>query len=179
VAAELEWFEHIKQYARQQLSSAEEFEHYWRTVIMDTDYTNADHPITPAPKDLGEIAQKVLSVDPETSGEAAKGMFDEMQPGADFLSLLTRLSQNVIGAIQGRCFFRTSCGSMGLGPRNTRIGDLVTVLFGASRPIVLRPKDSSTYELVGDGYVYGVMGGELVKSFADGDVSKAETFALC
>ncbi|KAI0144497.1 heterokaryon incompatibility protein-domain-containing protein [Xylariaceae sp. FL1272] len=48
----------------------------------------------------------------------------------------------------------------GLGPMQTRPGDLIYVIYGANIPFILRPNDDTTLSLVGEAYVHGVMDGE-------------------
>jgi hypothetical protein len=49
---------------------------------------------------------------------------------------------------------------MGVGPYRSQLGDVVVILYGADRPLLLRPKGEQ-YELIGDAYVHGVSRGEL------------------
>ena len=41
-------------------------------------------------------------------------------------------------SITGRKFFITARGYLGLGPRNTKVGDVVTIILGCHVPIILR-----------------------------------------
>jgi len=66
---------------------------------------------------------------------------------------------------------------VGLCPGETRPGDVVAILFGATVPFVLRPgpgAGENGFKLVGEAYVYGIMDGEYVR----GDCH-AEMFILC
>ncbi|UJO19918.1 uncharacterized protein CLAFUR5_10435 [Fulvia fulva] len=56
---------------------------------------------------------------------------------------------------------RTRTGYWGAFPRNTRPGDTVVVLFGARKPVLLR-KHRSFHVFVGECYVHGIMGGEVM-----------------
>lgn len=58
-----------------------------------------------------------------------------------------------------RKFFTTAKGTIGLGPRSMRPGDLVCVLCGGKVPFILR-KDGAGYTLVGEAYVHGIMDGQ-------------------
>ena len=60
-----------------------------------------------------------------------------------------------------RRFFTTENGRIGIGPRQTKAGDVVAVLYGGDWPFVLRPYGES-YELLGASYVHGIMRGEAV-----------------
>lgn len=62
-------------------------------------------------------------------------------------------------ALESRCFFTTSSGFIGLGPRDTRCGYYVTIFLGGNMPFII--KDKSTHHcLVGEAYVHGIMDGE-------------------
>jgi hypothetical protein len=59
-----------------------------------------------------------------------------------------------------RCFFLTSTGHLGIGPKITHQGDVVVVFKGATYPFVLRPMQDE-YQLIGAAYVHGLMEGEV------------------
>ena len=81
----------------------------------------------------------------------------------DFAAYATCMSVN-------QRLFRTSKEYIGMGPDITQNGDVVAILFGCRVPFVLRPNRSdsenlmdSTFKLVGECYVDGIMFGEAVK----------------
>jgi hypothetical protein len=78
-----------------------------------------------------------------------------------------------INAATGRCFFATSKGFLGLGPRSMQRGDIVAVLFGGRVPFILRSMDGH-FRLVGECYVHGIMDGEVVQMWKDGELSESE-----
>lgn len=59
--------------------------------------------------------------------------------------------------------FLSKQGHLGLGPPGVEPGDLICIFLGMEVPLIIRraPNDSSSYTLIGDAYVYGVMHGEL------------------
>lgn len=59
--------------------------------------------------------------------------------------------------------FITQSGSLGLGPKLTKSGDYVVVLYGGNAPFVLRPSSGPEWRLVGECYFKGVMGGEAMR----------------
>ena len=72
------------------------------------------------------------------------------------------LRKRIHNASIGRAMFVTSNGFIGLGPWNAQEGDMVSVLFGGCTPFILRKTaGKELYTLVGEAYVYGIMGGEL------------------
>ena len=65
-------------------------------------------------------------------------------------------------ACQGRRFFITRSGFVGLGPRGMRIGDTVAILYAGPEPFILRRQDAADddyYTLVGQAYVHEMMDG--------------------
>jgi hypothetical protein len=67
----------------------------------------------------------------------------------------------------GRSFFVTKKGYLGLAPRATKTDDLVCVLPGCDKPLIIRKLDSH-YILIGDSYIYGMMNGEVVREMRKG-----------
>jgi len=61
-----------------------------------------------------------------------------------------------------RSFLISEKGYLGLAPKAAKIGDLICVLLGCDKPLIIR-KESNHYILVGDSYIYGVMNGEVVE----------------
>lgn len=60
-----------------------------------------------------------------------------------------------------RQIFTTSKGSVGVGPRDMKVGDCIFILLGAELPILLRRESHRTeYFLVGKCFVNGLMQGE-------------------
>ncbi|KAI1738623.1 heterokaryon incompatibility protein-domain-containing protein [Xylaria scruposa] len=65
--------------------------------------------------------------------------------------------------------FFTEHGFVGLGPANMEPGDTLAVLDGFNACYLVRPQrlPSSEYRLVGEAYVDGIMGGEMIGSIPD------------
>jgi hypothetical protein len=60
-----------------------------------------------------------------------------------------------------RRFFTAAGGYVGVGPRPLQTGDLITILYGAQWPIILR-RFKTGYHLLGQCFVSGIMHGEAV-----------------
>ena len=102
------------------------------------------------------------------------------QPQAD----PTRYSSALTPLLHRRLFF-TSSGHLGLGPAGMMSGDVVAVLFGGKVPFVLRnvdeEGDGGQWKLIGECYVDGVMGGEIMEGMsedAEGKRWESEWFDL-
>jgi hypothetical protein len=67
---------------------------------------------------------------------------------------------HIASTTQRRRLFRCDDGHLGLGPADTRSGDLVFVLAGGTHPCILRPSDKihdSLFTLVGECYIDHLM----------------------
>jgi hypothetical protein len=65
---------------------------------------------------------------------------------------------------KGRVMGLLRGGLLACMPLETRVGDVVVVLFGGWVPYVLRPVGDGEFELVGHCYVHGIMDGEWVEA---------------
>jgi hypothetical protein len=80
--------------------------------------------------------------------------------------LASAFHQGIFEAGLYRAVFYTATGHIGLGPRCTQPGDVVTILYGCNLPMVMRPLPGlpeGSYRLLGVSYVYGIMDGEAVR----------------
>jgi hypothetical protein len=122
----------------------------WRVFIADKDETGH----VPAPNWYEGVIKAMLSgghvpVSPETGRTNI-----ELQHPA-------LVQRSLAAAISSRRFFRTNYGLVGIGPDNIKNGDLVSIVFGADMPLILRPF-GKFHKLVGAAYVHGVMNGVVV-----------------
>ena len=76
---------------------------------------------------------------------------------------------------RNRRFFKTSTGSIGLGPRCTQTSDTVLILAGSAVPFIARrlcgSNDDLRFYLLGEAYVHGIMNGEAVKAARENGIS--------
>ncbi|RFN46274.1 het-domain-containing protein [Fusarium flagelliforme] len=154
--------------------SIDDREVLWRTLTMDHVIATVDDKTTPAPQSFEEEFQILMEIrelpaDFEPNLRP-KDRLDTYHQRSDFRRAVVVNGGN-------RCFFRTACGKMGLGPYSSRKGHEVAALFGGERFCVLRPV-SAGFEVVGDAYVHGGMHGEFLSAVLDGDDSALEEFIL-
>jgi Heterokaryon incompatibility protein (HET) len=62
----------------------------------------------------------------------------------------------------------TARGYLALAPIGTRRGDIVSILFGCSTPMIVRA-GLVHYELIGESYVHGIMDGNAVEEYLHGN----------
>lgn len=93
-------------------------------------------------------------------------MLKEDHLGVEELSDPMKLTANVVEAVSaarnGRQFFMSEKGYMGLAPITTRAGDAVCILFGGQVPFILRERDDFGHSMIGECYVHGIMDGEAI-----------------
>jgi hypothetical protein len=73
--------------------------------------------------------------------------------------------------------FKTSDGSLGMGPRQLKQDDVLCILPGGEAPLVLRPSGQH-YTLVGPCYLHGLMNGEAVGDDLAGWVASLQDIEL-
>lgn len=76
-------------------------------------------------------------------------------------------------ATKFKSFFITDKGYMGLSLALIQTGDKVCIIFGCPNPLLLR-KTGDRYVLVGEIYVYGMMGGEIIEELEAGKFVEEE-----
>ncbi|CAI6338039.1 unnamed protein product [Periconia digitata] len=79
-------------------------------------------------------------------------------------------------ACVSRVFFTASRGWKGTGSRHIEPGDFLVVLFGSRVPFILR-KYGTGYRLISDCYIYGLMDGEAMRMYDDGEL-ELEDFVI-
>jgi hypothetical protein len=102
--------------------------------------------------------------------------FSTMKPGMMTQDLRHRIKEGISdsghNSLRGphpaflhRNLILTKAGYLGLAPKHTREGDLVTILGGAQVPMVLRRDKSepSRFSFVGEAYIHGIMDGQAVQ----------------
>ena len=150
-------------------------EAFWRTLIGDSDITLMTRP---APTTYGLHYHEFLDVfDIMKPYYESSGVWVSTIPSfADknfWGRILSRINNGFVMAMArcsaGRRFCTTRFGYMGMVPPLCKPGDVVCIILGAQTPYIIRRStdDESTYELVGECYIHGMMDGEMV---ADDDV---------
>lgn len=173
IARFTKFYQELKAFS--QTLSVDEREGFWRITVMDYDLHNWDDPKTPAPQHFAEEFEVAMG-EQEIPADYGPDLSPEARRQDYFLK--SKYVANLTESTRNRCFFRTTSGKMGLGPYDSKKGDVVAALFGAERFLVLRPI-STGYELVGDAYVQGGMFGEFLSAYLNGDRSVMEEFILC
>lgn len=134
---------------------------YCRTFVGDMFHENKNPP---DPQRLTfdqakEALKKIWSLDEDWTG------YEDLKED----TLVNRFIEACIYCTQGRCFFTTEDGYIGLAPLETQAGDIVSVILGCHLPIVLRKdpassadSDETRWKVVGACYANGLMSGEAI-----------------
>jgi hypothetical protein len=157
------WYELAKNYFEQPdasySSSMPWQETFWRAISGD-EILDLTRPVTPQDVHLFEDFHNSEDLDTAHPSE-----------------VYASLNMNVIE----QCFFITEQGYMGTGPPTIKAGDEVWVLCGENVPFILRPLELATHhsgrigsvpstdgsyrhQLLGDGFVYGIMQGQAIRA---------------
>lgn len=142
------------------------FDAFWRTLVAGKDETGS----TKAPSDFAAIF--ALLIDSATG--SSPSMPDQPNPKRKLTleNLKFRRPSHIYrqmqvafeAAVKGRRFGTTSKRYMGLLPRGTKLGDEICIFSGGYIPFVIRRQaTSSSYQLVGECYVNGIMNGEAME----------------
>jgi hypothetical protein len=81
----------------------------------------------------------------------------------EMLSMTEAAFRSTIQVAWGKRFAILDSGHFSLVPKQAAAGDCVAIMLGCTMPIVIRPRNGSTYTVVGESYVHGAMTGELVE----------------
>jgi hypothetical protein len=158
VAAAWEWEEYIHALPPEQHPYATTCgmdEAFWRTLICD--------------RDFDWMGPEVL-VERDLRGRFEAWMRRHPDPGRNGdEEYIWPFNQAVVQRLMRRSFVVTEKGYVGLGSDGPRRGDVVCLLRGWDVPFVLRERGDGFWEMVGEGYVHGVMAAEGLKGRGRGD----------
>ncbi|USP82164.1 HET-domain-containing protein [Curvularia clavata] len=154
-------------------------EAFWRTLIEDRhvteDTTNTQFK-RPASPEYGTyflarqdefFTDEDLTTDMPWMKEATKNKTYEFKYKSSF-----NFSRAIGRVWQGRKFAVTENGLMGVVPPGAELGDMLCIVPGFERPVLLRKsprpvllseEENNSYEFVGACYAHGIMDGELLK----------------
>ena len=136
---------------------------FWRTIIADVNnrLDKARHEV-----EGQHFRFWMRSLDPMAFQQEDLTTNSTMDDAVSFRA-------SYLQAVHNRRFFITAEDSMGIGPRDMRIGDVICILFGSQVPLVLR-KVGERYQLIGECYYHGKMEGEELKSLESGTAVQRE-----
>ncbi|PMD47010.1 HET-domain-containing protein [Hyaloscypha variabilis F] len=86
--------------------------------------------------------------------------------GCRYNGLFARLSTMLKGKFLGRKVLTSEAGFVGIGASQIEVGDVITLVFGSTAPLILRPCAES-YRMVGSAYVSGLMDPDLFNLYCE------------
>ncbi|GKT80351.1 heterokaryon incompatibility protein [Colletotrichum tofieldiae] len=98
-------------------------------------------------------------------GEMERGSLMRVPVDDEELDVFATDWRRSIGSVsRDRALFKTAQGMLGLGHDVVKVGDAVTLIWGARTPIVLRKRPEGGYFFQGDAYIDGLMHGEYLST---------------
>lgn len=163
------WRTHMADYAGSRRATEKESNYFetwanrgeWDSRVQDHLHAPNERRWPKVDVNVGQIMGKMSVYMVEKGYVSVKGM-GMMKSRSERIADYERLRKRIYSASVGRAMFVTSKGFIGLAPWNPQQGDVVSVLFGGCTPFILRKTiGEEKYILVGEAYVYGIMGSEL------------------
>jgi hypothetical protein len=135
-----------------------EDEYIWRTLLMDSMLEHNGVLISPAPKVFAQVFEYLGALNNAIDADEVNVTPDPLME-EEWQRFLNACEYN----LKDQCFFTTSLGEFGIGPRATKKSDSTVVFYGARVCHVLRPVNDH-YLLLGDASIHGIMQGELMNA---------------
>jgi len=121
-----------------------------------------DHRMIPMSQEQSTRGYRALIK--HLAGKSTTPSFDRHEDNAEF-NAIRAYREALVRWMRNRRFFVTKLGYIGTGPQVVQRGDLVTILYGSGMPIILRQlRQTESYAVVGQAYVFGEMFGEAVEA---------------
>ena len=134
---------------------------FWRTMIGDRDGRGG----CPAPPEFQtHFAVHVIKSFANAGWTMSKEEGENLVADPNFQHIIKSGDQLLFKSrwfskIQDHRFVITEKGRLGLAPMDTKRGDQVAI-FGGGSPVYIIRGSSGIHQLIGDGYVHGLMHGE-------------------
>ncbi|KAF2995967.1 hypothetical protein E8E14_003229 [Neopestalotiopsis sp. 37M] len=164
------WLASILDFMRLQSESGPAEDYIWRTILVDDIYGDGRES-EPVPEEILELIRRIMRNEHVEADSLTEAQVEFVQEGPCWGD--TRLCEGLqeklevlmeqwpwsLGTInRGRTLFKTAKGMLGLGHALIQVGDQVSLLWGVSSPVVLRPRaHGDGFYLIGDAYVDGIM----------------------
>lgn len=143
------------------------FEAFWKTLVADRDHSGFQK----APADYADIFALLIDSatghsptfadQPVPKRRLTLGNLKVRRPSYLYREMQIAFKR----AVKGRRFGTTARGCMGLFPRGTRLNDQISIFLGGYVPFVVRQCEySSSYQLIGECYVHGIMEDQMMRT---------------
>ena len=99
-----------------------------------------------------------------TISKSASERLEQEKPSRSLRTTYKEYRKRIYHVCANRASFVTRYGYTGLAPWNAKVVDKICILYGGCTPFLLREvAQTQQFELVGEVYVYGIMGGEALE----------------
>ncbi|KAK3312553.1 heterokaryon incompatibility protein-domain-containing protein [Apodospora peruviana] len=133
-----------------------------------------------------DMLYSFIKLDPSRYPEFGVKMRQSHQDGKVIIARYGEYLRRIFRACAHRALFVTEKGYIGLAPWNAKEGDEVAVVRGGRTPFLFRRcvddgevEDSGRFTLIGETYVYGIMGGEALVDRECGEKVPRTTLHVC
>jgi hypothetical protein len=153
-------------------SPNEVVERHWRTLIAnkirelgkswkcDIDFSSHYEAILGLRREVGQSNQKISNNKCSVELQKRRDRVGDIMHSIQF----ERFLNSVTDACDGRSFFSTESGRIGLGPLDTKPEDIVCIFYNGCTPFIVRTIGidgiGNEYQFLGESYVDGLMYGE-------------------
>ncbi|KAK1447101.1 hypothetical protein CMEL01_08940 [Colletotrichum melonis] len=176
-----DWFLSVIEFAGLGPEPDPEEDHIWR-ILRRADYRkikdNHRYTITAEVTDLWRRIMRVQALDAatltteetvfiiaDTRSRNPSRSHEYINVTDEDLSRFAQDARRYLGAInRNRTLFKTAKGRVGLGHVGVEVDDVVTLIWGASCPIVLKERSEGHFYFGGDAYLDGMMFGEFLET---------------
>jgi hypothetical protein len=150
-----------------------ESEPLWRILISNKHFKSGYEP---APSSYEAMYLSLLA------GTKSPESENRTQEASD-PSTMNEYEQCLHSCAANKAFFSTTNGFVGTCVPDSRVGDIVVIVFGSPSPFVLRPlpvdaDGEQRHWLIGCSYVGGIMDGEMVNELYCEDLMDSTTFLI-
>ncbi|KAJ9611376.1 hypothetical protein H2200_004560 [Cladophialophora chaetospira] len=175
IAASASFFDTSKTLCLQLWNSTEftpaQYDRYWRALVANTHYGG-----DPALESDGEDLQPLVEHDHLSPEQRRANLLHAVETNTDGMGFYPPRSVQEFRAVHeivanGRVFITSQTrADIGWAPYGTWKGDIIVVFEGGEVPFVIRPVSKSTFRLLGECYLHGIMFGE---AWADAQMPEA------
>ncbi|KAF4441570.1 heterokaryon incompatibility protein [Fusarium austroafricanum] len=176
------WFQSIATFTRLGTESGPGEDYIWRTIARNTPARHTRIPLqgrTSIIEGTCELRRKIMRLqdvdarsltDQEIEFIHNSPLYNNFGSNSGVLNdqqvswFATTWRESLSCGNRNRTLFKTSKGMLGLGYVDIEIGDIVSLIWGVSSPIILRQRRDGGFYFCGDAYVDGIMQGEYLEN---------------
>lgn len=171
------WLQSIQEFAGLASESGPAEDYIWRTVFQKYDDPRRDD-VNEWKEGQNHVVRKIMRREPIDIDNLTEDELDFFWKGPYIHHLdalgVNKLEERVDALMHiwpqqrlpkiGRTLFKTNKGMFAMGHESVQPGDIVTLIWGVTSPIVLREREEGGFTMWGDAHVDGIMDGEFLET---------------